>query len=358
MVSRTAKINNVGIHPSDESGISRRAMLQSFATSATAVMAGTTFGSMAASPMFQPNAPDETSTIPIIDTHQHLWDLKQLRTPWLDDAPDVLKHKFHNEEYAAATAGLPLRQAIYMEIDVHPDDQQKEADLLIAQVKAGNTPTAAAIISGRPNSAAFESYIRPLSQQSLIKGVRQVLHPPMTKRGLCLQDQFVNSMRLLGELNLNFDLCMRPNEIGDAVKVAKLCPDTQFVLDHCGNAQPDAFLPVSKRSKEPSHTADQWKRDIDQLAACPNAACKISGVIASVESGQDAIERLRPVINYCLDAFGPDRVVFGGDWPVCLLGGSFRDWVTTLREIVKDRPLNEQKKLWHENAVRIYRLNG
>ncbi|MCA9035378.1 MAG: amidohydrolase family protein [Planctomycetaceae bacterium] len=340
------------------SHISRRNWL----TTAVAAMATTAAGqqglsSAAAAISGTTQSPDEH--IPIIDTHQHLWDLKQLRTPWLESAPEELRQRFHNEEYATATAGLPIDQCVYMEIDVHPDDQQKEADLLLAQIANGRTPTKAAIISGRPDSEGFASFIRQFADKPAIKGVRQVLHPGTTPRGLCLHEQFIRSMHLLGEMGLSYDLCMRPAEIGDAVKLAQKCPETQFVLDHCGNARPEAFQKSKDQSPAgPSgHTADQWKRDIDDLAKCVNVSCKISGVIASVKQGQDKVELLSPIINHCLDAFGPDRVVFGGDWPVCRLGGTFAEWVSTLRTITMQRSVADKNKLWHQNARRIYRLS-
>ncbi len=358
MPRRFADSSSIRLSPSQQTSaaLSRRNALRAVAAAATGILLTDDLTSAATSPSWQPAATSGNNSIPIIDTHQHLWDLRQLRTPWLDDAPELLRQKFHNEEYARATQGLPLKHAIYMEIDVHPDDQQKEADLLLQQIADGSTPTMAAIISGRPNDSAFEAYISALATHSGIKGARQVLHPPATERGLCLQPQFVKSMQLLGQLNLSFDLCMRPAEVSDAVKLAKLCPETQFILDHCGNAQPSAFQTTAAADEKPSHSAAQWKRDIEQLAACPNVACKISGVIASVLKGQDPVEMLSPIVNHCLDSFGPDRVVFGGDWPVCLLGGSFKDWVATLQTIIKDRPVGDQEKLWHKNAMTIYRL--
>ncbi|MGV2335869.1 MAG UNVERIFIED_CONTAM: amidohydrolase family protein [Planctomycetaceae bacterium] len=135
-------------------------------------------------------------------------------------------------------------------------------------------------------------------------------------------------MKLLGELNLSFDLCMRPTELADGLKLAKLCPETRFVLDHCGNAAPAAFLPEAQRGGKPAaHDPKSWRNDIKALADCPNVICKISGVIASAPQGVPFTESLGPIVNHCLDTFGPDRVVFGGDWPVCLLGGSYKDWL-------------------------------
>ena len=87
-----------------------------------------------------------------------------------------------------------------------------------------------------------------------------------------------------------------------------------------------------------------------------NVIGKISGIIASGAGGKWSVENLAPIVNHTLDVFGPDRVVFGGDWPVCTLAATFRQWVEALRAIVADRPLEERRKLFHDNAVKFYRL--
>ena len=87
-----------------------------------------------------------------------------------------------------------------------------------------------------------------------------------------------------------------------------------------------------------------------------HVVCKISGIIARAPEGWSA-DSLAPTVNHCLDSFGPDRVVFGGDWPVCTLGAPLSKWIASLRRIIKDRPESLQRKLLHDNAERIYRLN-
>ena len=84
--------------------------------------------------------------------------------------------------------------------------------------------------------------------------------------------------------------------------------------------------------------------------------CKISGIVARAPKVDWNSEILAPIIDHCLDEFGPDRVVFGGDWPVCLLGCSYNRWVASLKEVISERPLHEQKKLLNDNAEKFYRL--
>jgi len=180
----------------------------------------------------------------------------------------------------------------------------------------------------------------------VIKGVRQVLHGSGTPPGYCLDDRFVRGVRLLGDLGLSFDLCMRPGELGDGARLIDACPGTKFILDHCGNAE------VFAAGLTP------WKRDIAAVARRTNVSCEVSGIVASIKGRTWRPEDLAPIINHVLAEFGPDRVVFGGDWPVCTLGAPPAAWVKALREVVQDRSLADQRKLFHDNAQRIYRLSS
>jgi L-fuconolactonase len=290
------------------------------------------------------DATDAAMSQEIIDTHQHLWDPAVINPPWLQSAPAKIQAKLHLAEYRQATEGLKVT-AIYMEIDVAPADLDREAEQVIALCQDPASRTVAATIGGRPDAPGFSNFVKKHAVSGKIRGVRQVLHGAGTPAGYCLRPEFVRGVRFLGTQGLHFDLCMRPAELMDGVALAKQCPSTRFVVDHCGNG--DVTAPVPEM--------EQWKRSIDALAALPNTICKISGIIARLPEGRDPLD-LAPIVNHCLDAFGPDRVVFGGDWPVCLLGGALRTWVDTLTKIISNRPAQAQTALWAENARNFYRL--
>jgi predicted TIM-barrel fold metal-dependent hydrolase len=303
----------------------------------------------------QGDAAQKGNEMLIIDTHQHLWNLKQLKLPWLETAPEILKHDYRPQEYAEATAGLKIK-AVYMEVDVATSDHDKEAEYVIGLCKSGKEPTIGAVIGGRPAAPDFVAYLERHKVGGYVKGVRQVLHNPDTPRGRCLEPDFVKGVQALGKHGLSFDLCMRPQELRDGLKLSELCPETRFVVDHCGNADPKAFDAKLAGDAKPAHAVDPWRKDMEALAKRDNVICKISGIVASAPPGWRA-EHLAPAVNHCLDVFGPDRVIFGGDWPVCLLGSPLSGWVKALREIVSNRSPQDQRKLWSENAIKFYRLN-
>jgi L-fuconolactonase len=242
-----------------------------------------------------------------------------------------------------------------MEVDVAPEQHAAEAELVLDLARSGKNPTIAAVIGGRVASPGFADYVGKFKGNPLVKGVRQVLHVPETPSGYCLKEEFVRGVKLLGEQGMSFDLCMRPADLTDGAKLVAQCPGTRFVLDHCGNPDLKCFRAPRAGEEKPKHSADEWKRAIDAFAKQPNVIGKISGGVAHLPKGGDASD-LAPAVNHCLDAFGPDRVVFGGDWPVCLLGAPLKRWVEFLTQIIASRPAAEKEKLWSANAIKHYSL--
>jgi L-fuconolactonase len=285
----------------------------------------------------------QEAATPIVDTHQHLWDLSRFHLPWLKGSP-ALARSFLMEDYQKAAEGLGIVKSVYMEVDVEPAQQRAEADYIVDLCRRRVGPLAGAVISGRPISDGFREEIARYEKEPAIKGLRQVLHGGLTPTGYCLDPNFTRGIQLLGERGLSFDLCMRPGELRDGDRLVAACPGTSFILDHCGNA--------SVRAKD----LGPWRADIARLAERKNAVCKVSGIVATAAPEPWTPGDLAPNVNHVLSAFGPDRVVFGGDWPVCTRAATLRQWVTALREIVRDRPEIEQRKLFHDNALRVYRL--
>ncbi len=282
--------------------------------------------------------------LPIIDTHQHLWDLSTFHLPWLDGGGPLAKSHTMSD-YLREAGGLNIVKTVYMEVDVEAGQKTAEADYVLDLCRRDDNPMAAAVIGGRPASDEFADYVRRFADNPYIKGVRQVLHGG-TPRGYCLEEPFVRGVRLLGELGLRFDLCLRTDELSDGATLADRCPDTRFVLDHCGNGNVQA--------KDRS----EWQRGMEEIAQRPNVVCKVSGIVASAAPGVWTADDLAPLIHYTAEVFGKDRIFFGGDWPVCTRAATLGQWVDALKTVVADWPEKDQRKLLHDNAARFYGLEA
>lgn len=305
-------------------------------------------------------AEDSSSPFPpVIDTHEHLWDVDRLAPPWLKRG-EPLNRSFVSRDYIEAIRGLGVVQSVYMEVDMDPAQQSAEAEYVIELCRGAQTPMRAAVIGGRPGDDGFRAYIDRFKGSPYVKGVRQILRPAPGQKGLPVPERFAAGLRRLGELGMCFDLCIPPHALRDGAQLIDECPDTRFVLDHCGNADPEAFRRAGsgrKTARQPAHDADQWRRDIAHVAQRKNVVCKISGIVSREVPGQWTPDDLAPIINHCLDSFGPDRVMFAGDWPVCTRGATLRQWVEALRQVVRDRSPDHQRKLFHDNALAFYSLS-
>ncbi len=315
-----------------------------FLLSSTLTMSG-------CSNVIRKNPNHSIGSIPIVDTHQHLWNLRQFQLPWLKPGGELTRD-FTITDYTRATVGLNIKKTIYMEVAVVSEQKQAEAEYIIKICEDVNNLTHAAVIGGMVLDNRFQDYIMRFKGNPFIKGVRHGLNNPTQLENDCL----IHNLKLLGSLNMSFDLLIPPGLIGKAAKLAERCGGTKFILDHCGNADPLAFNPQLDWDRKPQHNTDQWKRDVETFAKLPNTICKISGIIARVPKGRATVEVLSPIVTHCLETFGPDRVVYGSDWPVCTRGESLFVWTKLLHDIVRTRPYDEIDKLFWKNATRCYGL--
>jgi L-fuconolactonase len=293
-----------------------------------------------------------------IDTHQHLWDLDRFTLPWLTRGEEPLGKNHTVKTYTEATQNYNTEAtqnynteaSIYMEVDVVADQKLAEAAYVFDLCADPNTTLAGAVVGGDPAHSDFADYLEQLishdAGRGYLKGVRQVLHGGQPA-DYCLSEAFIAGIELLGTHNLSFDFCLRPDNLHNAATLAKKCPNTRFILDHCGN-------PLLHADTHENWVI--WRSGMESLAACPNVvACKISGIIAQAPTDWTP-EDLAFSVDQTRDVFGPERVMFASDWPVCTLKASLSEWIEALRFLVKDWPESEQNALFAGNARRVYGL--
>ena len=204
----------------------------------------------------------------------------------------------------------------------------------------------------------FKAWISKWSAQPEVKGVRQVLHPQPHKT--CLRADIVQKAKACGELDrpLVFELCMRADDLDAAAELAEACPQTSFVLDHCGgHHQLTAAAPPAMRRA--------WERGIQSLARRRNVFCKLSGLMGA-QGGSDeggagvkawSADVQRSSVSFCVEHFARDRLLFGGDWPVCTLSASLGEWAACCEEILDEAGWShEDKAALARTAAECYRL--
>jgi predicted TIM-barrel fold metal-dependent hydrolase len=278
----------------------------------------------------------------IVDTHQHLWDIDLFRYSWLDSVPQ-LNRSFRMADYLSAIQGLNVVKSVHLEADVDEPYMFDETRHLLALAERADNPLEGIVACGRPESENFKSYLDKIAAYPKVKGIRRVLHtqPDAVGQGAT----FLKNVAALAEYGLPFDICVLARQLPIAINLVSHCPDVVFILDHCGVPQ------VKEKHLDP------WRSHIREIAGFPNVSCKISGLVAYADSERWTAEDLRPFVEHVIAAFGWDRILFGSDWPVCTLSASYRQWVEALHALTHQAGETNQKKLFYDNAIRIYRLS-
>lgn len=277
----------------------------------------------------------------IIDTHQHLWDLELFRYSWLDSLPQ-LNRSFRMQDYLTAAKGLNVVKSVHLEADVDEPYMLEETRHLLALADQPDNPLEGIVACGRPEREDFKFYLDKIAGHPKLKGIRRVLHTQPDELGQGVT--FTENVAALSGYGLSFDICVLSRQIPIAMKLISKCPNTVFILDHCGVPQ------VKEKHFDP------WRSYMTEIAKFPNVFCKVSGLVAYADPEKWTAGELRPFVEHTIASFGWDRVLFGSDWPVCTLSASFQQWVIALQEITKSAGEINQRKLFYDNAVRVYRL--
>lgn len=278
----------------------------------------------------------------IVDTHQHLWDKDLFHYAWLEPLP-VLDRSFRLNDYSEATSGLEIAKTVFVECDVDEAQMLDEASHVLRLANDSGNRVAGVVASGRPEKDNFKQHLDKLAGHPKLKGIRRILHTQADELG---QGKiFIENVARLATYGLSFDLCVLARQLPIAINLASQCPDVTFVLDHCG--VPDVKAQV----------LDPWRAHISELSSLPNVSCKISGLVAYANPTNWQSNDLRPFVDHVIESFGWDRVMFGSDWPVCNLSASCQRWVATLLSLTAGAGEANQKNLFHDNAIHIYRLD-
>lgn len=281
-----------------------------------------------------------------IDTHQHLLYPDKFAYSWANDFP-ALQGRFAIDDYQEAARACGVKQTLFMEVDVDPGQNLKEAQFFAKKSLSTDSGIAGIVAKCLPESDDFEREIETIRNQAL-KGIRRVLHTQADERSQ--SETFRTNVSTLAKHDLSFDLCVTQKQLRIARELVLACPKVRFILDHCG---------VPSIAEHQSTQCDSWKEwssGIRALAELPNVACKFSGITAYASAEQRTTDGLRPYLTEILEAFGADRIVWGGDWPVCNLADGLQVWSQLTESLVAELSGDEQNKILCANARTIYKL--
>lgn len=275
-----------------------------------------------------------------IDSHHHLWQYSELEFGWISDQMQPLRRDFLVSDLTAELAAAGVQGTVAVQAR-----QSLEETRWLLQC-AGECPGIRGVVGWAPlASPDFERELEELVTHPRLKGLRHVLQDEPDDRFM-LGDGFNRGIEALSGANLVYDILIYERHLPIAAQFVDRHPDQLFVLDHLAK-------PLIRKQQ-----LDPWRENVRQLASRPNVSCKVSGMVTEADWQRWSIDDLRPYFETALQCFGPERLLAGSDWPVCLLGTSYSRWWQTLAELAGELSTSEQEAILGGNAMRIYRLEG
>ncbi|MDQ0792468.1 amidohydrolase [Streptomyces sp. B1I3] len=278
----------------------------------------------------------------IVDAHHHVWDLTVRAQDWLGGehlAP--LRRTFALDDLKPDARAAGVGATVLVQTVTAPEETPEllalaAADHLVAGVVGWTDLTA-------PDVADTLAGFRELPGGDRLVGVRHQVQSEPDPEWL-LRPDVLRGLRAVADAGLVYDLVVRPVHLPAAARAAALVPGLTFVLDHAGKP------PVAQRRTHP------WADGLRALAALPNTACKLSGLVTEADPRSWTVEDLRPYTDTMIDAFGPGRLMFGSDWPVCLLAAPYADVVGAARTLTGRLGDDGVRSVFAGTARRVYGL--
>lgn len=280
--------------------------------------------------------------ISLLDTHQHLVYREKASYGWTKDIPLLAEGNFTLDDYKTLTEGLGIGGTLFMETGVDDPDYQQETRFVKSLADNSDNGMIGLISSIRPESdEAFETWLEETIEMGVV-GYRRILHvmPDDTSQS----DIFRKNVRKIGVSGKTFDICFLPGQLPIACELAKACENTKLILNHCG--VPDIA----------GDGLDPWRQDIKALAQIPNVICKLSGLMAYCAPGTSSLETIEPFVDHVLNCFGPNRMVWGSDWPVVNLAKGLPEWIAVTRKILGKLSADEASSIAYGTAQIVYKV--
>jgi L-fuconolactonase len=273
-----------------------------------------------------------------IDAHQHFWKFDEVRDSWINEDMAVIRRDFLPADLKPLLAANGIAGCVVVQSDQTPEEN-------IFQLRNTEEHDFIKGVVGWVDlqSADIEAQLQELSAYKKLKGFRHILQGE-ADRALMLKPAFLNGISLLKDFGFTYDILIFPDQLKYAAELVSLFPDQLFVLDHI--AKPDI-----KNQK-----LKGWEQDIITLAGFKNVHCKVSGLITEANWTDWKAQDFEPYLDIVFGAFGTNRVMYGSDWPVCLLAGSYKQVVNLMMDYVSKFSDEEQALFWGGNATKFYNL--
>jgi len=277
------------------------------------------------------------SKMKIIDTHQHFWNYDPKTHDWINEDMRVIRKDF----LPADLAPILKENNVDGCIAVQADQTDAETQILIREANQ-NSFIKGVVGWVDLNSTEIEAALASYTDTKMLKGFRHILQAE--PKGFMLAPSFKKGIDALTKYNYTYDLLIYASQLKEA---------KEFISNH--STQPIVIDHLAKPNIKEGEW-ENWKKDINEIAQYPNVYCKISGMATEANWNTWTMDTLKPYIDTVVEAFGTDRIMFGSDWPVCLLASSYSKWLETLQNYFNTFSIDEQASFFANNAIKFYKL--
>lgn len=275
----------------------------------------------------------------LIDSHHHLWKYSADQYGWIDDQMSVLKHDFLAKELQQVATKVGVDGFV----SVQARQTLEETQALLKM--ANGDPLMRGVVGWVPLAdPQLPDVLDRLASEALLKGVRHVVQDEPDDEFILGAD-FNRGVAQLLDRNLVYDVLIFARQLPASIQFVDKHPQISMVLDHI--AKPTILAASYDR---------EWETNFREIAKRENLTCKFSGVVTEIRDDSWTIETIRPYWEVALEAFTPKRLMFGSDWPVCLLQSSHHDWHNLVRELASELTEDEKADLFANTATRVYNL--
>ena len=273
-----------------------------------------------------------------IDSHQHFWKYDSLKHDWINDEMAVLKKDFLPSELQEVYKANNISKCVAVQAD-----QSEEETNFLLKLSDGYGFISGVVAWVDLRASKFEERLEYYAQKSKLVGFRHVVQSEPDP-DFVLQPAFLEGISKLNKYNFTYDILIYPHQMAASVELVNKFPHQKFVIDHIAK-------PYIKNGE-----IDYWERAMVEFSKLENVWCKVSGMITEANWFSWKYDDLLPYLDVVFEAFGTHRIMYGSDWPVCLLAGSYEDVIGILEKYVKSFSQSEKEDIWYNSAKEFYDL--
>ena len=274
----------------------------------------------------------------VIDSHQHFWKYEPVKHSWIDDNMSVIRKNFLPSDLAKVYQENGINGCVA----VQADQTLEETDFLI-DLASKNDYIKGIVGWVDLRSKNIEEALEKYSKHNIVKGFRHVVQGE-SDHNFLLRPNFLRGISLLERYNFTYDILVFPHQLGAVLEFVKQFPKQKFVIDHI--AKPyikDGFF-------------EGWASQMKLISKQENVYCKMSGMITEADYNTWTLEQLNPYMDLILNVFGSNRIMFGSDWPVCLVAGNYKQVKEIVTNFIVKLSDSEQRGIMGNNAINFYNI--